>query len=66
MKLKQGQIWKTENAHLLIVVWERLAIEYQAAESQEALKNGGEIVRVSKKEFCRFVKNAELVFEPLH
>lgn len=66
MKLKQGQIWKTENAYLLIVEWHRLAIAYQSAESHEALENGGEVIHVTKKEFCRLLKSAELVFEPMH
>lgn len=66
MKLKQGQIWKTENAYVLIVEWHRMNIAYQSAESREALENGGEVIHVSKKEFCRLLKGAELVFEPGH
>ncbi|MGJ8695400.1 MAG: hypothetical protein ACSHYF_03720 [Verrucomicrobiaceae bacterium] len=59
MKLAEGQIWKLEERCVLIVAWERLAIEYQELETPEATE--GEIHRVTKKEFCRLVKHAELV-----
>lgn len=59
MKLNQGQLWKLEDGCVLIVVWERLAIEYQQLASPEATE--GEIHRVTKKEFCRLIKKAEFV-----
>ena len=58
MKLNEGQVWKLEEGFVLIVVWERLAIEYQELASAEATE--GEIHRVTKKEFCRLIKNAEI------
>ncbi len=59
MKLEEGQIWKLEKGFVLIVVWERLAIEYQELVSADATE--GEIHRVTKKEFCRLIKHGEMV-----
>lgn len=59
MKLAEGQVWKKEKQFYLIVVWERLAIEYQILENMDALE--GPIQRVTKKEFCRLIKGAEMV-----
>ena len=59
MRLNEGQVWKLEEGFVLIVVWERLAIEYQELASAEATE--GEIHRVTKKEFCRLIKNAAMV-----
>ena len=59
MKLEQGQIWKLAEGFVLIVVWERLAIEYQELVSADATE--GEIHQVTKKEFCKLIKHAEMV-----
>ena len=60
MRLDRGQVWKLEKeGFVLIVVWERLAIEYQELASAEATE--GAIHRVTKKEFCRLIKHAEMV-----
>lgn len=59
MKLAEGQVWKLEEGCVLIVVWERLAIEYQELETPDSTE--GAIRRVTKKEFCRLIKQAELL-----
>ena len=59
MRLDEGQVWKLDEGFVLIVVWERLAIEYQELATVEATE--GVIHRVTKKEFCRLIKNAEMV-----
>jgi len=61
MQLKQGQIWKQGAEYIHIVKWERLAIEYKATDSPDAMD--GALQNLSKKEFCRFLKGASL-YEP--
>lgn len=58
MHLAQGQVWKQGNAYFRIVTWERLAIEYKEMAGLESKE--GTLHRVTKKEFCRLVKGAEL------
>jgi hypothetical protein len=58
MHLEQGQVWKKDGEFLRIVVWERLAIEYKAMADLESRE--GTMHRVTKKEFCRLIKGAEL------
>ena len=59
MKLEQGQIWQQGEDYFRIVAWERLAIDYKKLQSPTDKE--GERLRVSKKEFCRLIKGAELL-----
>lgn len=68
MKLQQGQIWKTSPAvhshdgkplYLRIVQLERLAVAYKEMASPKATE--GKHKDATKKEFCRFIKGAELI-----
>lgn len=62
MKLQQGQLWKKDGEYIRIVTWERLAIGYK---SMPELETGeGTLHQLSKKEFCRLIKGAELL-EPI-
>ena len=58
MKLAQGQVWKSGDAYLRIVTWERLAIEYKVIKDPRS--RDGTLQRVTKKEFCRLIKGAVL------
>ena len=62
VKLQQGQVWKREVDYLLIVKWERLAIEYKQID--DLILREGTHHRVTKKEFCRLIKNATLEAGP--
>ena len=59
MKLQQDQMWKKGEYYIRIVKWARLSIEYKAMKDPST----GEGVRhtVTKKEFCRLLKGAELL-----
>ncbi len=59
VKLRQGQLWKQGNAYLRIVQLERLEVGYKSLPHPTSKE--GTSHRVSKKEFCRLVKNAELL-----
>jgi hypothetical protein len=59
MKLQQGQLWKKDGAFFRIVECERLAVKYKALEHPFS-KDGG-IYQVTKKEFCRLIKDAKLL-----
>ncbi|MBC7978967.1 MAG: hypothetical protein H7Y36_00210 [Armatimonadetes bacterium] len=59
IQLQQGQLWKKGDDFLRIVVWERLAIQYKLTASPDSAE--GTLHDVSKKEFCRLIKGAELV-----
>jgi hypothetical protein len=59
MKLQQGQIWKKEGQFLRIIRLERLEVEYKSTASLNTKK--GIVVLVSKKQFCRMLKDATLV-----
>ena len=59
MKLQQGQLWKKDDDYLRITHWERMAIEYKLMHGSPDRK--GTLHRVSKKEFCRLLKGAELL-----
>jgi hypothetical protein len=61
MKLKQGQIWKTETAYVRIVELERLSVDFKMME--DAFTKDGTHKQMSKKEFCRLIKDATLVEE---
>jgi hypothetical protein len=62
MKLEQGQIWKQGRDYYRIVVWERLRIEYKIFQDLE-IREGTHHV-VTKKEFCRLIKGAQLIPAP--
>ncbi len=59
IKLRQGQIWQQGEEYLRIVRLERLEVEYKSTITLTAKK--GTHHRVSKKEFCRLLKNAALL-----
>lgn len=59
MKLEQGQIWKQGEDYLRIVEWSRLSIEYKAM--KDPASKEGTRQKVTKKEFCRLIKGAELL-----
>ena len=63
MKLQQNQIWKTtDSLYLRIVNLERLAVDYKAMKDLQTRE--GTHQRVTKKEFCRMLKGAELWTAP--
>ena len=59
MKLQQGQIWKSGDLYFRIVHLERLAVKYKEITNLETRE--GTHHQVTKKEFCRLLKTAELV-----
>jgi hypothetical protein len=59
MKLEQGQIWKKGDHYYRIVEWARLSIEYKLM--QNPATKEGTLHKVTKKEFCRLLKDAVLV-----
>jgi hypothetical protein len=59
MKLQQDQIWKVDGKYLRIVRLERLKVEYKSMLDPVKSKDGTHH-HVSKKEFCRLLKNATL------
>lgn len=61
MKLKQGQIWKTESAYVRIVQLERLSVGFKMMAN--AFSKDGAHKQLSKKEFCRLIKGASLLEE---
>lgn len=66
LQLAQNQLWKQGDRYFRIVVWERLAIQYKELASPDASE--GSVHDVSKKEFCKLIKGAELIEDnrPLH
>ncbi|MBP83031.1 MAG: hypothetical protein CMO61_04195 [Verrucomicrobiales bacterium] len=59
MKLSQNQLWRKENKFYRIVRLERLAVDYKELDPMDPDK--GDHYSVSKKEFCRLIKNGEVV-----
>ena len=59
MRLKQGQIWKAKNCFYRIVEWSRLNIKYKLSYSENGTEEAPK--EISKKEFCRLIKGADLV-----
>jgi hypothetical protein len=59
MKLAQNQVWKQGEQYLRIVQVERREVRYKAITN--LLAGTGEHHHVSKKEFCRLIKNATLL-----
>ncbi|WP_411827200.1 hypothetical protein [Luteolibacter sp. AS25] len=60
--LKQNQLWKKDDKYYRIVVWERLGIRYKEMDTPDAEE--GEIHDLTKKDFCRLIKGAELIEAP--
>ena len=58
MKLQQNQVWKQDDIYYCIVRLERLEVEYKAF--MDPISRKGAHHTVSKKEFCRLIKNAQL------
>lgn len=58
MKLRQGQIWKTDGRFIRIVTVERLSVDYKSMADLDGSE--GTHHKATKKEFCRLVKGAEL------
>ena len=59
MKLRQAQVWKLGEKYLRIVRLERLEVEYKSTTATTGKK--GTHHTVTKKEFCRLIKQAELL-----
>lgn len=59
MKLAQNQVWKQGDSYLRIVQLERLEVRYKAVTN--LLTGEGTHHHVSKKEFCRLLKGADLL-----
>ena len=64
MKLQQGQIWQKGNNYYRITEWSRMIIQYKHTHDPN-LKEG-DVVEVSKKEFCRLIKGGTLVDPSSH
>ena len=61
MRLKQGQVWVKKNKFFRITEWTRMSIKYKMSFSHNGAEE--ETEKVSKKEFCRLIKGAELIEE---
>ena len=59
LKLEQGQMWRAGDEFFRIVELERLEVVYNANLSPSPI--GATRHHVSKKEFCRLIKNATLL-----
>jgi len=59
IKLCQGQVWKQGEEYCRIVRLDRLEVEYKSTTTLAAKR--GMHHKVSKKEFCRLLKNATLL-----
>jgi hypothetical protein len=59
MKLAQNQVWKRGDEYLRIVQLERLRVVYKAIRNFSS--GSGAHHQVSKKEFCRLLKDATLL-----
>jgi hypothetical protein len=62
MRLQQGQTWKQGDNYYRIVEWARMSITYKTMTDLESRE--GTMHRVSKKEFCRLIKDAVLMPAP--
>lgn len=62
MRLQQNQTWKHGKLYLRIVSLERLSVDYKSMKS--LTDNEGEHHHVTKKEFCRLLKDAVLMAPP--
>jgi hypothetical protein len=59
LKLQEGQLWRKGDRFLRITHLERLAVEYKEMADLETKE--GERHVLTKKEFCRLLKGAELL-----
>lgn len=59
MKIVQGQIWKKDDEYIRVVERERLAVKYKVM--IDPVSGEGTMHDVTKKEFCRLIKGAELL-----
>ena len=59
MKLHQGQVWQQGEQRIRIVTLERLSVKYKVITNLETKE--GTHHQVTKKEFCRLLKNAVLL-----
>ena len=59
MKLQQGQIWTKGDDYYRIIERERLSVKYKVM--KDPVSGEGTTHDVSKKEFCRMIKGAELL-----
>lgn len=59
IQLAQNQLWKKDDRYFRIIIWERLAIRYKETATLES--TDGTVHDVTKKEFCKLIKGAELV-----
>jgi len=59
VKLLQNQVWKRGDEFLRIVELERLRVQYKALSADPTAK--GKHHEVTKKEFCRLLKDATLL-----
>ena len=59
MKLAQTQLWRKGDKFYRIVHLERLSVDYKDLDPMDPEK--GEHHSVTKKEFCRLIKGAEVV-----
>jgi hypothetical protein len=59
LRLKQSQVWKKGKSYLRIVQLERLSVGYKDMPSLNT--PAGTHHTVTKKEFCRLIKDATLV-----
>lgn len=63
MKLQQNQLYKKGEDYIRIVELERLAVRYKTM--QDPVTAEGTTQRITKKDFCRLIKGAELLgYEP--
>lgn len=63
MKLQQDQIWQEGENFYRIVRLERLEVEYRLL--KDLTHKYGKNQTVTKKEFCRLIKNARLTIREL-
>jgi hypothetical protein len=59
LQLQQGQVWKRGEEFLRIVELHRLEVKYKAMTDLQT--RDGVHHHVTKKEFCRLIKGAELM-----
>ena len=59
MKLRQGQVWKAGEEFLRIVELHRLEVKYKAM--RDLVTREGTHHHVTKKQFCRLIKNGTLL-----
>lgn len=59
MKLQQGQVWKAGEEYLRIVELHRLEVKYKSM--KDLVTREGTHHHVTKKQFCKLIKNATLV-----